>query len=162
MAAVRKEVVDTAYKLRIAFSDLKATGAEVAALTVGVGGLPLSEAAAGVSRGARRATAVASKILGAAQAAEAAAGKAAAAVTAAEQAKAAAAEAEAAAAKAVAVATQKAKAAAVAAAALEVEKEPPSPPDHMHESRCGCKLVGSDADGFDNLFHQLHLLFLDV
>lgn len=80
MAAVRQRLTDASDKLRTAFSGLNAIGDELEALTVGGGGLPLSEAAARVSQGARTATAIASTVLKAAKAAEAAAGDATAAV----------------------------------------------------------------------------------
>lgn len=48
MAAVRQRLVDASDKLK--FSDLKAIDDEVSALTIGVGGLPLSEGAARVSQ----------------------------------------------------------------------------------------------------------------
>ena len=82
MAEAREHLIDTSDKLRLAFSDIIAIDGDVAALTTGVGRLPLSEAAARVAQGARTAAAVASKLLGAAEAAEAAASEAEAAVTA--------------------------------------------------------------------------------
>lgn len=52
MAATREEFVDASDQLRIAVYDLKAIDEQVATLSVSVGDLPLSEAAAKVSRGA--------------------------------------------------------------------------------------------------------------
>eukprot|EP00903_Cladosiphon_okamuranus_P020677 g18986.t1 len=74
MAAVRENLKHTSEKLRFAFSDLRKVDEEVAALLAGVGGFPLSEAATRVSKGARTAGELASRIL------KAAAGKAALAV----------------------------------------------------------------------------------
>lgn len=140
MAAVREELVDTSNKLKLAFSDLEAIDDKVAALTVGVGDLPLSEAAARVSQGARSAVAMASKVMTAAELAQAAAGKAAAAAAkASEETKAAvkietARKAAATETEAVAVPAHTAvAAAALEAATLEVKIEPPVPFDHTYE-----------------------------
>ena len=120
MAAVRTQLVDTSGNLRLAFSDLRAIDEEVAALTTGVVGLPLSEAAARASQGARTAATVASRVLKAAEAAETAASAAEAAMKAAQEAKATAENTAAAAAEAAARAGQTAAAAASKLAALEV------------------------------------------
>lgn len=121
MSAVRGHLKDTSEKLRFAFSDLRAVDEEVAALTAGVGSLPLSEAATRVSKGARTAVALASRILKAAEAAEAAVGKAALAVVAAREKKEAAEKAATAAAQAAAAAAKTAATAAAEAAALEAK-----------------------------------------
>eukprot|EP00903_Cladosiphon_okamuranus_P020900 g19193.t1 len=135
MAAVRKQLAGASEELRTAFSDLRAIDEEVSELTAGVGDLPLSEAAARVSQGARTAVAVASKVMKAAEAAGAVASKAATVVAAAQAAKSEADKEAAVAAQAAAVAAQKAAAAAEEVAALEVKIQTPSPVDHNHASQ---------------------------
>ena len=151
MAEVREHLIDTSNKLRLAFSNLIAVGEEVKALTVDVGHLRLSEAAARVSQGARTASAVASQLSRAAKAAEAAASKAEAAARAVEKAKAEAA----AAAEAAAIAVQKAARAAEAAAALEVKIEPSAPVDHRYISDACLDRVGV-FDDFPHILLRAH------
>ena len=135
MAAARKRLTDTSEKLRVAVSDLNAVDGDIKALTTGVGGLSLSEAASKVKEAAEKATVEALKVLKAAKAAETAATNASAAVGAAEVAKEAAIAAAKAAketAAAAAKAAEDAKAAATAAAAWEVAIKPPAPVGHMY------------------------------
>ncbi len=129
-------------KLRLAIADLTAIDGEVAELSAGVDTIPLSQAAARVSQGAKIAEAAASRILKTAKAASAAATKAAAVVAEAEAAatKAAAAVMEAEAAVALkaeeaAKAAQVAEAAAAAVAALEVAVKPTLPLGSMYVLR---------------------------
>jgi len=128
MATARACLKGTLVKLRDAISDVILIDEDVAGLLAGVDDLPLSEAAARVSRGAGPATTVASLaslVMEAAEAAIAAAREAEAAVTAAHEAKAEAEKLAAAMAETAVAATAAAEKAAGAVAALERRIEPP-------------------------------------